>query len=162
MLGLISCESNTDIEKPVRWSNESSIELNKAIMEEEEINIKLFLAQHSDWNMKKTGSGLRYMIYKAGDGDLGKKGETAMVSYKISLLDGTVCYETEEDEYREYKIDHSDIETGVQEALKLLHVGDHSKLIIPSHIAHGLTGDMNKIPPLSTLVIDLHLIGLKK
>ena len=57
-------------------------------------------------------------------------------------------------------IDKSDIESGVQEGIKKMRVGDKAKLIIPSHLAHGLTGDMEKIPPLSVIVVDIHLIGL--
>jgi len=42
-----------------------------------------------------------------------------------------------------------------------LSLGDHAKLIIPSHLAHGLIGDLDKIPPLTTLVMDIHLIGVR-
>ncbi|MFT5581995.1 MAG: FKBP-type peptidyl-prolyl cis-trans isomerase FkpA, partial [Psychromonas sp.] len=78
-----------------------------------------------------------------------------------SLLDGTDCYKTEENEIDEFKIDRSEVESGVQEAIKLMRIGDKMKLIIPSHLAHGLTGDMNKVPPLSPIVVDLHLVHLK-
>ncbi len=40
-------------------------------------------------------------------------------------------------------------------------IGDRAKLIVPSHIGHGLVGDMDKIPPLNTLVIDIYLIGIQ-
>ena len=33
-------------------------------------------------------------------------------------------------------------------------------MIIPSHLAHGLTGDMDKIPPLTPIVIDLYVIEI--
>jgi len=79
----------------------------------------------------------------------------------MTLMDGTVCDKTEADEYVELMVDNSDIESGVQEAVKLLSIGDHAKLIIPSHIGHGLVGDLDKIPPLTTLIIDIHLIGVK-
>jgi FKBP-type peptidyl-prolyl cis-trans isomerase len=42
-----------------------------------------------------------------------------------------------------------------------MKMGDRAKLIIPSHLAHGLVGDLNKIPPLTTIVVDIHLIDLK-
>jgi FKBP-type peptidyl-prolyl cis-trans isomerase len=57
----------------------------------------------------------------------------------------------------EFIVDKSNVETGVQEAIKLMKVGDRAKLIIPAHLAHGITGDMNKIPPISTLIVDLKL-----
>jgi FKBP-type peptidyl-prolyl cis-trans isomerase len=77
-------------------------------------------------------------------------------------LDGTSCYKTNSDEFEEFVIDKSDIESGVQEGIKKMRVGDKAKLIIPSHLAHGLIGDMDKIPPLTVIVVDIHLIGLIK
>jgi FKBP-type peptidyl-prolyl cis-trans isomerase len=33
-------------------------------------------------------------------------------------------------------------------------------LIVPTHLAHGLVGDFDKIPPLTTLVVNVELVGL--
>lgn len=161
LLGFYSCEEEQPETKEIPWSNESSIELNKSLAEEEEINIKLFLAQRPNWQMQKTGSGLQYFIYQKGEGVVPKSGQIVQVEYQISLLDGTVCYETAKDEFNEFKVDKSDIESGVQEAIKLLRKGDKAKLIIPSHIAHGLVGDLDKIPPMSTLIVDITILEIK-
>ena len=40
-------------------------------------------------------------------------------------------------------------------------VGDKAKLIVPSHLGHGLLGDFDKVPPMRSLVIDIKLIGIK-
>ena len=40
---------------------------------------------------------------------------------------------------------------------KLMAEGDRFMVIIPSHLAHGLVGDQDKIPPLSTLLVDVTL-----
>ena len=84
-----------------------------------------------------------------------------MVNFKISLLDGTTCYETEKDELEKFIIDHSEVETGVQEGIKKMRVGDKAKFVMPSHLAHGLVGDMNKIPPLNPIVVDIYLKELR-
>ncbi len=145
----------------IDWDQEKSTKFNKELAIEEEINIKLYLEHHRSWQMTKTGSGLQYYIYEHGTGEhTAAVGEIAQVEMKLSLLDGTECYATKSDEYEEFVIDKSDIETGIQEGIKKLKVGDKAKLIIPSHLAHGLVGDMDKIPPLSTLVVDIKLIGL--
>jgi FKBP-type peptidyl-prolyl cis-trans isomerase len=39
--------------------------------------------------------------------------------------------------------------------------GEKALFILPPHLAHGLIGDMNKIPPLTTVVYDIELIGLE-
>jgi FKBP-type peptidyl-prolyl cis-trans isomerase len=112
--------------------------------------------------MTKTGSGLQYWIYTEGEGESPEPNDIAEIEYEISLLNGEVCYKTEADEYEEVRVDRSEIESGIQEALKLLQVGDEAKLIIPSHLGQGLLGDFDKIPPLKTLVVDIKLIGIKK
>lgn len=147
--------------KDVNWTKADSYTLGENIAVNEELKIRLFLEMHKDWELIKTGTGLRYYAYEKGDGPSPKRNQTVQIEYVVSLLDGTECYGTEEDEYEELLVDRSDVETGVQEAIKLLKVGDRAKLIIPSHIGHGLLGDQNKIPPLTTLVVDLYIMGIK-
>jgi len=159
---LLSCSSNEETVKEIDWSKEKSMELNKTIAEEEKIAIKLFLAQHSDWKLTSTGTGLQYYIYETNDGQPIKVGSVIDVKYKVTQLDGTVCYETGEDEVLEVEVDHSQVETGLQEGLKKMKVGDKAKMIIPSHLAHGITGDLNKIPPLTPLIIDIQVTELIK
>lgn len=157
---LAACAQEEKEDKPIRWTKEQSTDLHRTLAVEEEIDIKLFLAQHGDWKMTKTGSGLQYYIYEKGTGPLAQVGDIAQVEYVISLLDGTECYKTQSDEVEEFQIDKAEIETGIQEGVKLLHKGDRVKFIIPSHLAHGLIGDMDKIPPLTPIVVDLYLRDL--
>jgi FKBP-type peptidyl-prolyl cis-trans isomerase len=152
-----SCSSKQTSPVEVEWTKEKSMELNKTIALEEKVAIKLFLAQHSTWKMIETGSGLQYYIYEKGSGDMPKVGSVVEIEYSIKMLDGTLCYETEKDEVIVVVIDHSDVETGVQEGLKTMKVGDRAKMIIPSHLAHGLTGDLDKIKPLTPIVVDIYL-----
>ncbi len=144
-------------DKEVKWSKKQSTDLNKELTEREKIDIKLYLDRHPSWKMEETGSGLYFFKYEEGDGVAASSGRVAQVQFDISLLDGTKCYSTGVDEVEEFKIDHSHVETGVQEAIKLMREGDKAKMIIPSHLAHGLTGDFNKIPPLTAIVVDLQL-----
>lgn len=152
-----SCSEEPKKEKQIKWTNKQSTDLHKTLAAEEEIDIKLFLAQHGDWKITKTGSGLQYYIYEKGKGTQPKDGDIAEIEFTITLLDGTECYKTAADEVEEFVVDHSEIESGIQEGVKLLHKGDKVKFIIPSHLAHGLVGDMNKIPPLTPIVVDFYL-----
>jgi FKBP-type peptidyl-prolyl cis-trans isomerase len=158
----MSCEEEIpDQPKEVNWTKDDSYTLGRDIATNEEIKIRLFLEMHKDWELTQTGTGLRYYVYEKGDGPIPQRGQIAQIEYEVSLLDGTECYRTEDDEYEELLVDRSDVETGVQEAIKLLHVGDRAKLIIPSHIGHGLLGDQDKIPPLTTLVVDMYIMGVR-
>ena len=58
-------------------------------------------------------------------------------------------------------VDKSDIESGLNEAVKLMSAGDKAKLLLPSHLALGLVGDQDKIPPLAILYIDVELLEIK-
>ncbi|MES2799166.1 MAG: FKBP-type peptidyl-prolyl cis-trans isomerase [Bacteroidota bacterium] len=158
---LFGCTEEPKKPAPIKWTKENSTDLSKNLAAQEEIDIKLFLVQHQDWKMKKMPSGLRIFIEKETEGIQAAIAKTADVEMKMALLDGTVVYQTESDEYLELKIDKSDIESGINEGLKLMRVGEKAKLIIPSHLAQGLVGDFDKIPPLSILVVDIHLINVR-
>jgi FKBP-type peptidyl-prolyl cis-trans isomerase len=160
---LVSC-SGGDQEQPVDldWNKEKSTALNKNLAQEEEIQIKLFLAHHSDWKVKESGTGLKYFIYKQGEGDSARVGQIAQVELKVQLLDGKEVYKTASDEVEEFVIDKSQLESGIHEGIKKMRVGDKAKLIVPSHLGHGLVGDFDKVPPLAVLVVDVHLIKIKQ
>lgn len=157
---IVSCSESSSSKESIVWTKEKSIELNRVITLEEKIDIKLFLERHKIWKMVETGSGLQYYIYENGEGERAVPGMTVDIKYKVMTLDEKVCYETGEDEVLEVKIDHSEIETGLQEGLKKMRVGDKAKMIIPSHLAHGLSGDYNKIPPLTPIVVDVQLVEI--
>ena len=159
----IGCSEKEESPKvKINWTKEKSIELNKRIALEEKLAIKLFLAQHQDWSIIESGSGLQYFIYEKGNGPTISVGSVIDVEYSVSKLDGTLCYKTSDDKVIEIVVDHSQVETGIQECLKKMKEGDKAKMIIPSHLAHGLTGDMSKIPPLTPIVVNLHVIEILK
>ncbi len=164
-IGLVSCgddkEENPQQQQAVNWNTKKSSDFNRGLSDKEADDIQLYLEMRPDWKMTKTGSGLQYWIYKNGDGISPQPDDIAEIEYEITLLNGELCYKTGNDEYEEVRVDRSDIESGIQEALKILKVGDEAKLIIPSHLGQGLLGDFDKIPPLKSLVVDIKLIGIK-
>ena len=74
---------------------EPLIEENINRTKEESRSIDRFV-ERRNWDMKTTGTGLRYMIYENGKGIIAENGMEATVAYNISLMDGTVCYTSEE------------------------------------------------------------------
>ncbi|MDX1651944.1 MAG: FKBP-type peptidyl-prolyl cis-trans isomerase [Brumimicrobium sp.] len=160
----ISCEEEhkpEDIQAP-DWTTEKSTELNKRFAQEEEIGIRLYLKQRPQWKMTETGSGLRYWIYEDYEGPVAELDDFVDVAFEVRLLDDSLVYESGRNEVSTFKVDKSDVETGVQEGIKYLSEGDKAKFIIPSHLAHGLLGDQHKIPPLQVLVVDIELKKIKK
>ena len=159
---LLSCEDAQEhkIIKP-QWSKSLSVNYHQEVNEREQIKIALFLEQHPELQMTKTETGLRYMIYKTNSNlEKALPGQQVKVALIIKLLNGTTCYSSIDDPV-EFMVDKSDIESGLNEAVKLMSAGDKAKLLLPSHLALGLVGDQDKIPPLAILYIDVELLEIK-
>lgn len=135
------------------------IEANKMYVKRENDEIDQYVA-HRGWKMATTGTGLRYMITQKGTGELAVIEKQAKVNYKISLLDGTVCYSSDSTGAKIFMIGKDNVESGLHEGIQLLHVGDKAIFILPSHLAHGLIGDEKKIPPRATVIYDIQLLAI--
>jgi FKBP-type peptidyl-prolyl cis-trans isomerase FkpA len=138
--------------------NEKQIEENKQFVNLEKLRIDKYIERNA-LKMITTGTGLRYKIYFEGNGEKAEEGKVALVNYKISLLDGTLVYQSE-DKPEDFLIGTDNVESGIHEGITYMKVGDKALFIVPSHLAHGLTGDSNKIPSRSTLIFDIELVGL--
>jgi FKBP-type peptidyl-prolyl cis-trans isomerase len=139
---------------------ESLINANIAAKNAETEQINDFIERHR-WEMQKTGSGLRYMIYNQGNGAKAEEGKLAKANYSLSLISGDVVYSSDEGGPMEFLIGKGGIESGLEEAILLLKVGDKAKIIIPSHLGFGLAGDDHRIPPKATLIYDIELLEIK-
>jgi FKBP-type peptidyl-prolyl cis-trans isomerase len=137
------------------------VEENKRNHQVEIATIKNFI-DTSRWPMQETRTGLHYWIYESGQGEKAKKDDHVLITYTISLLDGTTCYKTDTENAKDIHIGHGNIETGMHEALQLMRSGDKARFIFPSHLAFGLTGDSQKIPQRATLVYDIQLLKILK
>lgn len=160
---LWSCGAEEETLPPdPEWSDDQSIQMNTVFSQEEEAEIDNFLSHRPDWDMTRSETGLRYFIYhKSGSVDTAHVGDDVTVSFEISLLDGTLCYSSEENGNETFKVEKTDIESGLHEAVKYMCVGDRGMFILPSHMAHGLIGDTEKIPPLSPVIYDLRMVMIK-
>jgi FKBP-type peptidyl-prolyl cis-trans isomerase FkpA len=156
-----SIEETDERPKEIEWSKDQSTQFGESLAREDEIGIRLYLKQRPEWEMKESGTGLRYWIYEQTEGRSVNKEDVVRVEFKVELLDGTLCYATEKEEYSLFKVDKSDVETGVQEGIKYMREGERAKLIIPSHLGHGLIGDLDKIPPMQVLIVDLHVKSIE-
>lgn len=141
--------------------NNGLVNSHKEFLLQQEDEIKQYVKRHN-YDMQRTATGIYYKIIIPGKGEQAKAGEIASVSYTISLLDGTVCYDTKNEGPKQFKIGEDEVESGVHEAVQLMHVGDEALFIIPSNLANGLVGDKDKIPPGAIVVYDIKLISLKQ
>jgi FKBP-type peptidyl-prolyl cis-trans isomerase len=101
------------------------------------------------------------MITQRGNGVAALPEKQAKVNYKITLLDGKLCYSSDSTGAKVFMIGKDNVESGLHEGIQLLHVGDKAIFILPSHLAHGLLGDEDKIPPHSAVIYDIELLGIR-
>jgi len=156
-----SCDEEKS-KQPFRLpSKKETSKINQVLIEEADDDINLYINRHQ-WDMISTGTGLRYMIYHQSNvnSDSAKVGMIAKVNFEISGLDGTNYYSSKESGTSTFKIEHADVEAGIHEGVQYMTVGDKAKIILPPHLAHGVSGDMNKILPYTTLVYDIELLEL--
>lgn len=149
---------NNELKMP---TTEESIQAGKSMARQEDGDITAYVKRY-DLQMERTGTGLRYIIFKAGEGKKAAPGMKATVKFKTSLLDGTICYSSDSTGNETFVVDHDNVESGLHEGIKKLAKGGVAKFILPSHLAHGLTGDNNRIPARSPVVYDIELIDLKE
>ncbi len=143
---------------PKTYTQDELIELNRQKVGLETDLIDAFV-EKSGWAMIKTPTGLRYDIYGASPGEVGRKGMVATITFKAYLLDSTVVESTDISAPRQFRIGESDVVSGLHEVMTLLSKGDSARVIIPSYLAYGLTGD-EKIPSNAALLYDLQVLDI--
>ncbi len=113
------------------------------------------------WEMQKTKTGLWYMIYEKGEGPKAGKEKIITLDYSISLLDGSICDESDLNKPKSFRIGHGGVEPGLEEGAIMLREGDKARFIMVPHLAHGNFGDRQKIPAGEILIYDVKVRNIK-
>ena len=138
-------------------------ESNKQMKIEKQIAVgKQFLAE----NALKEGvitlpSGLQYIILKQGDGEVPQKEDKVKVHYEGRLIDGTVFDASSKHGSEPATFQPTQVIKGWTEALTMMPVGSKWRLFIPQDLAYGARA-AGQIPPYSTLIFDVELVGIEK
>lgn len=104
-----------------------------------------------------TSSGLQYQIIQNGFGKRPSAFDRVQVSYKGSLINGTVFDSTEPGLPATFTVNK--LIPGWTEALELMREGDHWRIVVPANLAYGARGAGNGvIPPNQTLIFDMTLL----
>lgn len=146
--------------KDIMPSKKDFIQANRHMVNEDESVIKRYL-KRKGWEMKQTSSGLWYDIYEEGNGKKATKGKLVKINYEVRLLDGTLCYSSDEKGPKIFKIGKGHVEAGLEEGIRKLREGDKARFIMPPHLAHGLLGNKQGIPPSSIILYNIHVLKIK-
>jgi len=143
-----------------RKTKEAMVGVNRILVKKDREKINAYISRHN-WNMQQTASGLWYMIVEDGQGKTISTGETITLSYRVELLDGTLCYTSDSLGPKLFKTGQGGVESGLEEGVLLLKEGSKARFIIPPHLAHGLTGDGNRIPARAVIVYEVEDIQIQ-
>ncbi len=142
------------------FTDQEYIKANRYMVSEHEEIIQRFV-ERKNWEMHTTGSGLWYMIYEKGTGDNVEKETIVQVGYELKLLDGTSCYSTKNTGPQWFTVGKGKVEPGLEEGILKLREGAKARFIMPPHLAHGLPGDLVKIPPYSIILYEVEILDVK-
>lgn len=117
-------------------------------------------AAAGDWTT--TASGLKYQVMKRGSGTVSPKAtDTVKVHYHGTLLNGTV-FDSSVQRGEPVSFPLNQVIPGWTEGVQLMHVGDKFKFEIPPNLAYGPASPSPLIPPNSTLVFEVELLGINE
>lgn len=109
-------------------------------------------------NATETGSGLRYIVTREGDGKAHPKmGRNVKVHYEGRLLDGTI-FDSSIMRGEPITFRLGEVIDGWNEGLQLMSKGEKCTLIIPPELGYGENGINGVIPGNAWLVFDVELI----
>ncbi len=145
--------------KEINEAKKAFVKINKTLVNEDRSLIEGYIKRHN-LDMKETGTGLYFMVWGDAQSDSIKDGNVIEFAYKITLLDGTVCYKSEPDLPKKFRVGQGGVESGLEQAVLLMRKGQKGKFIMPPHLAYGLIGDIDKIPSRSTIIYDIEMLNV--
>lgn len=154
----LSCRERTDrTASAYRPEKNDMIDVNRYIIQKDKERIQSYF-ERKGLTMTETSTGLWYCITRAGEGELFADNDRVIYNYQCHLLDGTLCYSSENQGPNDIRIGRSELPAGLNEGMKLLRPGSEAIFILPPFLAYGLIGDGRKIPPRSPLVYNIQVI----
>jgi FKBP-type peptidyl-prolyl cis-trans isomerase len=151
---ILKVQSRAEFEKEMNVeAAKGKAEADKRLAEEPAA-IAAFIKK-SGKTFQQTGTGLYYSIQSTGAGESPKMGETWIVSYRGTFLDGK-----EFDKGNEVPMPLGQMIPGFNEALTLVKPGGQAIFVIPSAIAYG-SEQRGPIPANSVLVFEVKLHAKK-
>lgn len=162
---IFSCKTENTQEQKSSYTQvknenkEETIKINRDLLSVNREVIDKYIERHN-WKMTETESGLFYMITTQTTDEQVLSGCEVEFSFKTSLLNGTVIYESSKLGNRKLIIDKNQEESGLNEGLKLMKKGEIAYFILPPHLAFGVVGDSYLVPPYSVLVYEIEVIEI--
>ena len=142
---MVSCQPKPEVEvfdepdSEISITKEESIEMHRMWVKDESYKIDRYIERHN-WNAISTASGVRYYIYEKGSGIPVEKDMLITVEFEVRLIDSdtTLCYTSDKNGEHTFLVGMDNVESGLHEAVKYLHVGDRAYIILASFCSSRL------------------------
>lgn len=105
-----------------------------------------------------TESGLQYEVIRQGDGPRATADQQVRLHYKGTLIDGTEFDSSYDGEPAVFPV--GQVIPGFSEALQLMPMGSHYRVVIPSELAYGANGAGQNIGPNATLIFEIETLEI--
>ena len=164
---MVACGDNKSKEKANDNGNETEITTNENDANEQEpasVDNKTLGEQFLQENAGKEGvvtteSGLQYKVLTEGNGAKPQLTDQVRVHYEGRLIDGTV-FDSSYQRGEPAVFGLQQVISGWTEALQLMPVGSVWEIYLPQELAYG-SRDLGSIPPYSTLIFKVELLGIE-
>jgi len=137
------------------------VEGNKNIMRRENEEMQMFIQRYG-WQMQRTPSGLYIEILEPGKGELYKEGDPVNLEYRTFLLTGEMIYCSDSLGLKHFIVNRSEGIDALHEAVQMLRPDAKARLVVPSYLAYGVSGDGDRIQGLQPIMMEIHLTENQK
>ena len=153
-LALSACAERPAVE-------ESSIDIDpverqKMYLAQERAQLESYIQRHELEGIERNGYGMYELSVAQGEGAFASFGDVIIYSATVYLLDDSGVGQYTDT----VELGRSEMEIGLHESFKGMQEGEKKLVLIPSFLARGLAGDLDKVPPQSPLRYDIRLLKI--
>jgi FKBP-type peptidyl-prolyl cis-trans isomerase len=149
---------NSNQKQTVSQPGENELaDLNRYLIQKDKERILNYIGR-KNLKMNESPTGMWYQILEEGNGELFTDGAKVRMEYECYLLDGTKCYSSANLGPKELVLGRSEMESGMNEGLRLLRQGAKAIFIFPPYMAYGLVGDRKMIPSRAVVVYNVNIL----
>lgn len=149
---MVSCAERA--ESPGESIVVDPVERQRMYLAQERQILQGYIEQHQLDGIERNGYGMYELSMSEGDGLLSEMGDRIIYSATVYLMDDSGVGQYTDT----VELGMSEMEIGLHQALAGMKEGEKKLVLIPSFLARGLAGDLDKVPPQSPLRYDLRLI----
>jgi FKBP-type peptidyl-prolyl cis-trans isomerase len=113
--------------------------------------------------IKKTNTGIRYIIIHPGVGQPPQPGDFVSVLFVGTLLQGQMFEKAmnKNHPYR-FRLGREEVIEGWDQVIQLMKPDSEWLVVVPPELAYGSRGRVPKVPAYATLVFTIHLVKVER